>query len=208
MLKLIAFVLSTILSLSTVTAFASDLSPVKPLEVGIIPYLSPRALVTNYEPMRLYLENSLGRPVKIYTAISFRQFLINAQHGDYDLVFAAAHIARMLEHDQKYKPVARFATKNHTLIMVAKDSLIKNVNDLKGKVLAVPDFMSLSSIIAISYLREAGLMAGRDFKIQEVPSFNAAISNVQLNEAAAAITATNIIATRLKVSLMRVYRSE
>ncbi|MGV8933770.1 MAG: phosphate/phosphite/phosphonate ABC transporter substrate-binding protein [Gallionellaceae bacterium] len=193
MLKLISFALTVILSVSTVTACASNGSPIKPLEVGIIPYLSPRVLIKSYEPMRLYLENTLGRPVKIYTATNFKQFLLRAQHGDYDLVLAAAHFARILELDQKYIPVARFETLSHTLIVTAKNSPLKTVEDLQNQVIAAPDLLSLSSIVAFHYLQDAGLKLGSDFIIQEVPTFISAILSVQKGEAAAAITATGII---------------
>ncbi len=195
MLKLITFALTAILSVSTVTAYAaSNALPIKPLEVGIIPYLSPRVLITSYEPMRLYLENTLGRPVKIYTATNFRQFLLHAQHGDYDLVLAAAHFARILELDQQYIPVARFKSLSHTLIVSAKNSPLKTTKDLKNQVIAVPDILSLSSIVAFNHLRDAGLKLGSDFIIQEVPTFISAILSVQKGEASAAISASGIIA--------------
>lgn len=194
MLRLFTLVLTVLMSASTVTTFAKDKPPVKPLEVGIIPYLSPRVLITSYEPMRLYLENALNRPVKIYTATGFKQFLLNAQHGDYDLVLAAAHFARLLELDQKYIPVARFAAINRTLIVTDKNSPIKTTQDLKDKIIAVPDLLSLATIVAFNHLRDAGLKSGTDFKVQEVPSFISAILSIQKGEAAAAVSASGIIA--------------
>lgn len=194
MQKLLSVILTVLMSISSVAVFAKDTQAERPLEVGIIPYLSPRVLITHYEPMRLYLENTLGRPVKIYTATSFKQFLLNAQKGDYDLVFSAAHFARMLQLDQKYTPVARYASKNRALIVTSKNGEIKSANDLKGQVIAVPDLLSLSSIVAFNYLHEAGLQSGTDFKIQEVPSFISAILSIQKSEAVAAISAPGILA--------------
>ena len=174
-------------------AMADDSPPVKPLEVGIVPYLSARVLVTSYEPMRHYLEKALHRPVKIYTAAGFKQFFLNAQHGDYDLILSAAHFARILQKDNQYTPVARFAAVNHALIVTALNSPIKSIQDLRGQTIAVPDRLSLSSVVVLSYLRDAGLQPDIDLHLLEVPSFASAIFSLQKGHATAAISAPGIL---------------
>jgi ABC-type phosphate/phosphonate transport system substrate-binding protein len=66
--RIFKYGLLAILAMSAWPAFADDASPDKPLEIGVVPYLSARVLIASYEPMRLYLEQVLGKPVKIYTA--------------------------------------------------------------------------------------------------------------------------------------------
>ena len=194
MRKLLTVFLFALLSFSTVSVWAKDNNVGKPLEIGIIPYLSPRILISSYEPMRLYLENALGTPVIIYTATGFKKFFQNSQQGNYDLVLSAAHFARILQKDHQYTPLVRFAATNHASIVTSINSPIKTVHDLKGQVLAVPDQLALSSIVVFDYLHDAGLQPGIDFKIQEVPSFTSAILSVQKGEAAAAISSPGILA--------------
>lgn len=189
MRKLFKYGLLAILAISSWPAFANDNSALKPLEVGVVPYISARVLIESYEPLRLYLEKALGRPVKIYSAAGFKPFFINAVNGDYDLVISAAHFARILQKEQKYTPLVRYSGGGQGLVMTALNSPLKTLKDLQGQVIAVPDKLSLATIVSISYLRESGLQPGTDFQILEVPSFVSAILAVQKNDAMAAFSA-------------------
>lgn len=187
--QLIKFVAITLLAISAWPIFADDKPPVKTFEIGVVPYISPRVLVTSYEPMRLYLEQALGRPVKIYTAAAFKPFLLNAQQGDYDLVITAAHFARLLQKEQKFTPLVRYSAGGHSLIMTALNSPIKTLQDLRGQIIAVPDKLSLTTIVSMTYLRENGLLPGIDFRLVEVPSFASAILAILKGDALAAVSA-------------------
>ena len=194
MKKLFRLVLLAITAVSAFSVFAADTAPVKPLEVGVVPYISARAVVTNFEPLRVYLERVLGQPVKIYTSTGFKQFYKNAERGDYDLVISAAHFARLLQKDNKFKPLVKLYPAAHSLLMTKLDSPLKTPMDLKGQVLAVPDQLAFSSMVALAWLRENGLQPGVDFKILDVPSFPSALLAVQKGDANAAISASPVIA--------------
>lgn len=189
MRKLFKYVLLAILAMSSWPAFADDSSALKPLEVGVVPYVSARVLVGSYEPMRLYLEQLLGRPVKIYTAAGFKQFFLNAQRGDYDLVISAAHFARILQKEHQFTPLVRYSNNARGMVMTALNSPLKTLQDLRGQVIAVPDQLSMATIVSMTYLRENGLHSGIDFQLLEVPSFASAILAVQKGDAMAAISA-------------------
>jgi len=192
--KFFNYVFLAILAVSARSVFAAAIIPVKPLEVGIVPYMSARALITSYEPMRRYLEQTLGRPVKVYTSNGFKQFFLNAQRGDYDLVITASHFARILQKEDGYTPLVRFAAVGHASIVTALDSPIKTTQDLRGHILAVPDKLSLSTIVVLSYLDEQGLRSDTDYQLLEMPSFASAILSVQKGEAMAAVSAPGILA--------------
>jgi phosphonate transport system substrate-binding protein len=189
MKQVIAILVVALLMFTTAIATAEESKKPKSLEIGVVPYLSARVLVKSYEPMRQYLEQVLGIPVKIYTANGFKQFLLNAQHGDYDAVVIPAHFARILQLDQHFSPMARYSKGGRGLIMVAKNGPIKELNDLKGKTVAVPFRLSLASIICMNAMEDHGLTDGQDIKILEVPSFESAITAVQKGEASAAVSA-------------------
>lgn len=185
--------LFSILAMFAWPVFAQEHPPVKPLEVGVVPYISARAVIANFEPLRLYLEQALGKPVKIYTASGFKPFFLHAREGDYDLVISAAHFARILQKDHKFTPLVKFSPGTRALIMTAINSPLKIPQDLRGQVIAVPDQLSLASIVCMTWLRENGLRPGTDFKLLEVPSFASAILSVQKGDAMAAITASPVL---------------
>jgi len=181
--------LFAILAMLAWSAFADDNSPDKPLEIGVVPYISARVLVGSYEPMRFYLEQVLGRPVKIYTSTGFKQFFLNAKRGDYDLVISPANFARILQKEQQFRPLVRYSTNTPGMLMIALNSPLKTLQDLRGQVIAVPDKLSMVAIVGVAYLRENGLQPGTDFQLLEVPSFASAILAVQKGDATAAFSA-------------------
>jgi phosphonate transport system substrate-binding protein len=187
--RLLNLVLMFIFAISAWPASADVTTVVKTLEIGVVPYMSPRVLVASYEPMRLYLEQHLGKPVKIYTSSGFKPFLLNAQRGDYDLVISPAHFARILQTNNRFTPFLRYSSGGRGLVMTALDSPIKTPQDLRGKIIALPDQLSLASIVCMTHLGEDGLKPGTDFHLLIVPSFAAAILAVQKGDALAAVSA-------------------
>jgi len=194
MIRLIKHALMAVTAISAFSVFAADTAPVKPLEVGVVPYISARAVVTNFEPLRVYLERVLRQPVKIYTSTGFKQFYKNAERGDYDLVISAAHFARILQKDNKFKPLVKLSPPAHSLLMIKLDSPLNTPQELKGQVLAVPDQLAFSSIVSMAWLRDNGLKPGVDFKLLEVPSFPSALLAVQKGDANVAISASPVLA--------------
>ncbi len=189
MIRLFKHGIMALLAVSASAGQAGENAAARPLEVGVVPYISARALIASYEPMRVYLEQSLGRPVKIYTAAGFKPYFESAQRGDFDLVITAAHFARLLQKEQKFTPLVRYSAGGRGLIMTALNSPIKSLQDLRGKTIALPDQLSLASIVCMTHLRDNGLQAGTDFSLLEVPSFASAILAVQKGDAAAAVSA-------------------
>ena len=173
---------------------AAGLIQGKALEIGVVPYISARKVVSTYEPLRKYLEQTLARPIEIYTAPGFKAFQANSARGDFDIVITPAHFARILEKDKAYIPLARFSAGARGLIMVPRNSRLQQLADLRGRQVAVPDRLSLASILCIEYLKQNGLQPGVDFQMVEVSSFNSALQALQRGDAAAAIAAPGALA--------------
>lgn len=187
---LFRFISLAILALLSSPIFADETSTTKPVEIGIVPYMSVRELIAKYEPLRTYLQDVLGAPVKIYTANGFIPFYLNTEKGDYDLAITPSHIARLLQNEHGYTPLVRFSTPGRVLLMSAHNGPLKTVQDLHGQIIAIPDKFALASIACMAYLSENKLLPGKNFKLLEVPSFPSAIISVQKGEAAAACTAS------------------
>lgn len=192
--KLILRGVFTILALTASFVHAETSTTNKPFEIGVVPYLSARALIANYEPMRVFLEKALGKPVKIYTATGFKPFFLNAQRGDYDMVISAANFGRLLQKEHRFNPLLRFSSNASSLLVTTLNSPVKTLQELRGKVIAVPDQLSMAAIVSMTNIRDKGMEPDADYKLFELASFPSAILSVQKGEAMAAITATSAMA--------------
>lgn len=145
-----------------------------PLVVGVLPTLSPRVLINNYQPIRLYLEQTLKRPVALVTAKDFTTFHKSTMAGDYDIVVTAAHLGRLAQVDAGYLPMATYKSVNRALLMTSKASPLKSIRDLRGQTVATLDRFALIAGQARVWLQEQGLHERLDYQLLETSSHNSA----------------------------------
>lgn len=173
--------------------FLAGLSPVHaagsetPLRFGVFPNLSARALVQLYQPMQAYLEKALGQPVIIYSAPDFRTFLERTYNRDYDLVVMAPHLARLAQSEADYLPLFSYTQELHALVVTAKTSTIHNLEDLRGKTVALPDRLAIIPVLGLRLLRNQGLQPDGDFKPLYAASHSNSALAVQRGDAQGAI---------------------
>lgn len=160
----------------------------KPLEIGVFPYLSVRAVLTTYQPIRRYLARELGRPVELYTAPDFRTFIERTREGEYDVLITAPHFARLAQLQTGYVPLAGFTKELRPIIVVAAGSPYKALVELRGKTVVIPDRLAIVSMMGLRLLREQGIETDRDFRLVVAISHNSAVLDVKRGNADAAIT--------------------
>ena len=160
---------------------------VKPLEVGIFPYISARALLNMYQPVRLYLEKTLHRPVQFYTAPDFKAFIEHTQRGEYDLILTAPHFARLAQTDAGYVPLLGYTKELRGVVVVAKNSPISSLYDLRGKTIALPNRLALVSITGLQLLHD-NLPPDNKLQLVTETSHSNALLSVQRGDSDAAIT--------------------
>ena len=158
------------------------------LEVGVFPYLSTQAILTTYQPVRLHLETALKRPVQLSTAHDFSAFVARTQRGDYDLVITAPHFARLAQREAGYVPLAQYTRELRGVVLVAANSPIKSITELRGQSIAVPSRLAIMSMMGLRLLATGGLRPGRDFTLQVASSHTSAVLSVKNGENAAALT--------------------
>jgi phosphonate transport system substrate-binding protein len=159
-----------------------------PLEVGIFPYLSPRALLAQHAPMKEYLEAQLGRPLNLSTASSFRDIFERTRSGEYGLVILPPHLARLAQVEAGYVPVAVYSKALKGVIAVRRDSPYRKARDLAGKHIVAPDRVAIVTFIGVQYLREQGLQAGANYTLSTSTSHSSAAYSVIQKEFDAVIT--------------------
>jgi phosphonate transport system substrate-binding protein len=154
-----------------------------PLAVGIMPYLPTNTLLSIHSPLQRYLEATLGRPVVLYTAKDMEHFYSQAQRGHFDIAMIAPHWGRLLEVEEGWLPIARFAQQIHGTIVVPIRSPIRSPLDLKGARIATMEKHSLASLAGTEWLRRFGLEAGRDYEIVAANSHTTALLMTKNGEA-------------------------
>jgi phosphonate transport system substrate-binding protein len=137
------------------------------LTLGILPYLSHQYLISNFAPLRDYLQQASGQKVLIATAPDFASFRDRTRAGEYDIVITGPHFARLAEMESRFQRVALTRYRIHGVILVAKDSALHKLADLRGKSIAVPPASAIIHMLAIELLHSQGMEPGRDFTLRE-----------------------------------------
>jgi len=168
----------------------------KPLIVGIVPNLSPRSMLSAYQPLREQLVSFLARPVELFTAPDFKSFYLRSAAGEYDLALMPAHLARLAQIEAGLVPVAQFIPKQAGVVLVAKQSPIRQAGDLQGKRIALVDPLALVTLRAEDWLRVQGLFLGGKVPLEAHFTYhNAAVEAVINGNADAAIVSSAPFAT-------------
>lgn len=103
-----------------------------PFKIGVAPHTSARVIIEMYQPLRLYLEKTLARPVEIVTASDFTEFARRGMLNQYDLAITTGHQARLFESDAGYTPLLTYKADFKAVLLTAKDSRYKTPDDLVG----------------------------------------------------------------------------
>lgn len=101
--------------------------------IGVAPHTSARVILEMYQPLRVYLEQALGRPVEATTAPDFDTFARRGLAQEFDLAITTGQQARLLQVDAKYIPLLTYKADFKSMVLVAAGDFIQKPEDLKGK---------------------------------------------------------------------------
>jgi phosphonate transport system substrate-binding protein len=179
---------------SAVKAAATDPEQKAVLELGIAPFLPAHTLVRNYQPLRAYLEQQLGKPVLFVTAPDYRSFHERVLRREYPVIIAIASTAYLANTEAGYVPMLRPQVGTSPVLVVSKQGSLTGVQELRGKTVALPDPLAIISMQAKQRLRESGLEPGNGVRLRHLPTHSAAVNHVLSGEAAAAIVSDRALA--------------
>lgn len=166
----------------------------QPLSMGIFPYLSTRALLEVYQPVRVDIAEAMKRPVHLFTAQSFEAYADQARQGAYDILITLPHFALLAQRQAGYIPMVVYTRKLRGIFVVARSSAIHGLQDLRGKRIATPTRLALVTIMGRQWLRENGLAPNADVVLLDRASHANAVEAVQRGDAEAAITTSTALA--------------
>ncbi len=164
------------------------------LKMGLIPFLSTRALVNVFDPLRLHLQQSLAQPVVAFTAVNHVAFAGSLRRGDYDFAFMPAHTMHVATDDWGYVPLARTLAPTRIVLATRANSPLDSIDALRGKRVVLLDRLAITSMVALDELEARGLRAGRDLEIEYLVN----ISSVLLALDRADVAAVAVIESTLQ----------
>lgn len=118
----------------------------EPIEFAVAPYKPIRSLLTDFQPLRLFLEKKLGRPVLITTTRTYKQFSEALFNNEYAFALLPAPYAQIAEQSNAYRTLVVVPDPLEFSIMVRKDSSIKEVAELAGKKVLGASMDSITTI--------------------------------------------------------------
>jgi phosphonate transport system substrate-binding protein len=164
--------------------------PPTELRVGLVPYLSTRAMLGLYQPLRRHLEIELQTPVTLFTAADFRALVENARAGEYALALMPPHLVRIAVADWGHALVARSNSVSEVQLIARRGREPELPAGLRGQRIAALDPLSIGSLALLRWLAEQGLEVGREVQVDYLRSIGSAVIAVQRGDAVALTGAT------------------
>lgn len=138
-----------------------------PLQFGVLPNISARILLAQYQPFRLFLEQELDRAVEVVTAPGLRAFHARTMAGEYDLVVTAANLGRLAQLDAGLQPVAIYEPRIPGVLVTHRDHPLTDIRQARGSRVAMANPISLVALTFREWVAQYGLAFGRDLDVAE-----------------------------------------
>lgn len=127
-----------------------------PLRVAVAAVISPKGTVESYSPFLDYLETKLNRPVELVQRRTYLEINDLIEHGEVDVAFVCTS-AYIQGHDTfgmelLVAPQVNNKTIYNSYLIVPAESKAQSMSDLRGKVFAFTDPISLSGRVYPTYL--------------------------------------------------------
>lgn len=105
---------------------------------GVVPQFEQRKLYAIWKPVIEELEKRTGLSLKMATTVKIQDFEKEYIKGNFDFVYMNPYFMVVGEEAGRYVPLVRDKAALRGILVVRKDSPIKKISDLNGKVVAFP----------------------------------------------------------------------
>lgn len=124
-------------------------------------------VLNKYADFVALLQRVLGRPVAVVLARDFGMLEKQMKHRAYDFVLArpSDYPARGVR-DYGYSLVTITRGDGHAVFIVRKDSPLKDLGDLRGKAILLPEKAAYMSRVAVATLRDNGIDVAKEPAVQ------------------------------------------
>mgnify|MGYP000299994646 CR=1 FL=1 len=171
-MKIIWQVLQLSLLLTSSTLMAETVT----LSFGVVPQQAASKLAKLWIPILQHVSREVGVDIRFKTASNIPVFEQRLGNGDYDLAYMNPYHYVVFHEKLGYQAFAKQMNKHIKGIMVVhKDSDIKDIKQLQGKTLAFPSPAAFAaSLLTRAHLKNQGV----DFQAKYVSSHDAVYFNV------------------------------
>jgi phosphonate transport system substrate-binding protein len=154
------------LSLFSKTKIGSTQS--KPLQIGVLPNVSPKLIQSQYEPMQQYMGQQFDGGVLVSTTQDWSSFYKNVKADKYDVVISAIHVARLMQIDFGLRPIATYQPNIKALLITKKGHTDLKAALSKSMEISLANPASLVAMEGDRMLERSGLKLGVDFNYSTV----------------------------------------
>src|SRR5512133_3279937 len=181
--RVLAGLLAAVLATSALPARGEE----PEYEFGVLPQVATAKLAEMWVPFLEKLSEKSGVRLKFVTAPNISEFGTRASAGSY--AFYYHNTLAYVQQDDRYTAFAReVGAKTVGVLIVAKDSKLKKLSDLRGKTVAIPSAGSFGAAVLPLYAvqKEGGLELQKDVKVVVSGSHEAGYQAVLQGKALAA----------------------
>ena len=129
---------------------------VVPLRVAVGAIISPKGTIESYSPLLVYLSKKLNRPVELVQRRTYLEVNDLVEHSEVDMAFVCS--GPYVEGHDSFgmellaAPQVNGKTTYNSLLIVPVSSQAQSITDLRGKVFAFTDPISLTGRLYPAYL--------------------------------------------------------
>lgn len=179
----------TALLLSAAPAVAAEKNP-DTLRVALLPDENASTVIKNNEPLKAYLEKTLGKKVELVVTTDYSSMIEAMRFGRLELAYFGPLSYTMAASKSDIEAFAGIkkggSTKYNAVVIANKSAGIEKISDIKGKNMAYGDQASTSShLIPKKMLMDNGLQPKADYKENFVGAHDAVAVAVQNGHAQA-----------------------
>jgi phosphonate transport system substrate-binding protein len=178
--------------------------------LGVFPHLSTARLERVYAPVAADFAAVLEKPVTFRTRTTFAEFAADLDSERYDFALVQPFDYVRINEQHGYLPLARRGEPLFAVFMVLPDSHLHGLEDLRGRVLAMPPETAAVSRLAQVALLDANLDPYRDLTLLHTRAHDACLQQVLSRRADACVTAENpvrFVERRMRVRFRRLART-
>ncbi|MDP1524343.1 MAG: phosphate/phosphite/phosphonate ABC transporter substrate-binding protein [Rhodocyclaceae bacterium] len=116
---------------------------------GVVPQYEQRKLFVIWKPIVEELSKRSGLTLNLVATLTVPEFERELAKGNFDIVYANPYHILRESSRQGYVPLVRDKEPLRGILVVRKDSPVKNVAELNGQTLAIPSFNAVGASLLI-----------------------------------------------------------
>lgn len=175
------------------------------LTLAVLPYQAVPHRYDQWTPVADYLTRETGIPVKIATSRLYEEYVREVLASRHDLAYFNPLHYLTAHRDGGYEAFVSPGDRAMGRIVVRAGSPLRTLKDLRARKISMLSPSALAArILPEVFLRDHGLVAGRDYTLVEVPTNDASLNAVldgQVDAAAAAMRTFDALPGSIKKRL-------